>query len=218
MRSSTIIPLGALLAMLALLAAASPAHALEVTLIGVFPNKAVVQVNGATTRTLSVGQKTTDGLSLVSVERDAATFDIDGKRRTLKLGQQHAQQGGASGNSVTLSADARGHFVTDGQINGSPVRFIVDTGATVVSLSSADAQRLHIDYRSGKPVVMGTANGRAGAFMVTLDSVRVGDISLQGVEAVVMENQAMPVLLGMSFLNRMNMRREGQLMVLTKRF
>jgi aspartyl protease family protein len=98
------------------------------------------------------------------------------------------------------------------------VSFVVDTGASVVSISSADAQRLGINYTRGKPATMLTANGPARAYRVIFESVRVGDITLENVEGVVMENLSMPALLGMSFLNRMNMRREGQLLTLTKRF
>ena len=66
---------------------------------------------------------------------------------------------------------------------------------------------------------LNTANGAAVGYRITLDSVRIGDISLNGVEAVVMEGNALPVaLLGMTFLNRMEMRRDGQTMTLTKRF
>jgi aspartyl protease family protein len=98
------------------------------------------------------------------------------------------------------------------------VEFVVDTGATLVSLSSKDARRIGLSYLQGKPVTMRTANGAAPAYQVRLDTVRVGEIVLNAVDAVVMDNQDMPVLLGMSFLNRTDMRRDGQNMVLTRRF
>jgi aspartyl protease family protein len=202
----------------AALALSLPASAVDVNVVGLFQNKAVVQINGGAARTISVGQKTAEGVTLLSVEKDSATLDIDGKRRTLKLGQQHASTSASSQAAVTLTADSRGHFVAQGQINGGAVRLIIDTGASLVSLSAPDAQRLGIDYRKGQMVMMNTANGTAPAWRVKLDSVRVGDISVDGVDAVVMETQAMPVLLGMSFLNRMDMRREGQILTLTKRF
>src|SRR5204863_6727546 len=98
------------------------------------------------------------------------------------------------------------------------VRFLVDTGATAVSLSASDATRLGIDYRKGQPSLMGTANGSAVAYQVKLDTVRVGNIILSNVDAAVLEGQMPFALLGMSFLNRMEMKRNGQTMVLTKRF
>jgi aspartyl protease family protein len=205
-----------IISLLAFLAA--PAFALEVTVVGLFPGKAVVQINGGAARTLTIGQKTAEGVTLVAVDREAATVDIEGRRRTLKLGQQHVSASAGTSPAVTLNADTRGHFVVEGQINGGAVRFIVDTGATLVSLSSADAQRLGIDYRRGVASFMGTASGVVAAWQVKLDTVRVGDITLNNVDAAVIDNPAMPALLGMSFLNRMDMRREGQMLTLTKRF
>lgn len=196
------------------------ASATDVNVVGLFTNKAVVQINGGAARTLSVGQKI-EGVLLVSVERDNAVFDIDGRRKTLRMGQQHVSTDAAgSGKPTTavLSADLRGHFFANGQINGGTVRMVVDTGATLISIPVADADRLGIDYRKGQQATMNTANGLAPAWRVKLDTVRVGDITMNGVDAVVMEGSAMPVLLGMSFLNRTEMRREGSTMTLTKRF
>lgn len=197
------------------------AWATDVVLVGLFPNKALVQINGGAPRLLSPGQPAIDGVSLVAVARDSATLQVDGRRQTLAMGQgNHGRAAGsaAPGSTVTLAADSRGHFSADGQINGGAVRFVVDTGATLVVLSSAEARRLGIDFQTGQPVSMNTANGTVQARKIMLDSVRLGTVSLSNVEAVVIDTLAMPTLLGMSFLNRMDMRREGQLMTLTKRF
>ena len=206
------------IAALAGLLCATPAHAVDVAVVGLFTNKAVVQINGGAPRTLSVSQKTAEGVTLLAVERDGAVFDIGGRRQTLKMGQSHSTSTASSRASVTLAANPQGHFITDGQINGAAVRFVVDTGATLIAMSSADASRIGIKYRDAPTGTVNTANGMATAWRVRLDTVRVGDISLTGIDALVMENQNMPVLLGMSFLNRMEMRRDGQSMVLTKRF
>jgi aspartyl protease family protein len=192
--------------------------AAEVNVVGLFPGKAVVSINGGPPRTLGVGQKTAEGVTLLSSERDSATFDIGGRKTALKMGQ-HTASVSSRPPSVTLTADSRGHYVVDGQVNGGAVRFLVDTGATTVALSTHDAERLAIDYRKGQPAFTSTANGVAQAYRVKLDSVRVGDITLNGVDALVLPGGGLPVaLLGMSFLNRMQMTREGQSMVLTKRF
>jgi aspartyl protease family protein len=192
----------------------------EVSVIGLFPGKAVVVIDGGAPRVLSVGQKPVEGVTLISTDRESATLVIDGQKRTVSLGQHQAGPAPApSSQSATLTADARGHFVVDGQINGGAVRFLVDTGATAVSLSSADAARLGIDYRKGQPGLMGTANGTVAGYRVKLDTVRVGDIVVNNVDAAVMEGNQMPfALLGMSFLNRMEMKREGETMVLIRRF
>jgi aspartyl protease family protein len=207
------------IACLALFPGAGAVQATDVNVVGLFPGKAVVSINGAAPRTLSAGQKTEEGVALVSSDRESATLDIDGKRRVLKMGQHYSAPGGASHPSITVAADSRGHFFINGQVNGAQVRFLVDTGATWVSLSAADAVRLGIDYRKGEPSLMNTANGVAPAYRIKLDSVRVGDITVNAVDAVVMEGAGLAIaLLGMSFLNRMEMRRDGQTMVLTKRF
>jgi len=196
------------------------AWAADVNVIGLFPNKAVVQIDGSAPRVLTVGQPAVNGVSLVASDRETATFLIDGQKKTLKLGQHHGGPASASSaQSATLTANAQGHFMAEGQINGGSIRFLLDTGATQVALSSADANRLGIDYRKGQPGLMGTANGTAMAYKVTLNTVRVGDIVVNNVEAAVLEGNQIPfALLGMSFLNRMEMKREGQVMVLTKRF
>ena len=193
------------------------AAALDVNVVGLFPNKAVVQIDGGALQTLSVGQKNRDGIILVSVERDGATFDIQGQRTALGLGHAHMQA--TVPDSVMVTADGLGHFVTDGQVNGSPMRFAVDTGATFISLPAREASRLGLDYRKGQKAVMETANGDAFAYRVKLDTVRVGEVTVHNVDAVIMEGDSLPVaLLGMSFLNRMDIRREGQIMTLTKRY
>jgi aspartyl protease family protein len=197
-------------------------RAAEVTVIGLFPNKAVVVIDGGAPRVLTAGQQPVEGVSLLSSDRETgtATLLIDGQKKTLKIGQHHGgPTGTASAQSATLTADAQGHFVVEGQINGGRVRFLVDTGATTIALSSADAGRLGIDYRKGQPGLMGTANGTAVAYKVKLDTVRIGDIVANNVDAAVLEGSQIPfALLGMSFLNRMEMKRAGETMVLIKRF
>lgn len=193
------------------------AGALDVNVVGLFPNKAVVQIDGGALQTLSVGQKTREGIALVSVGRDGATFEIEGQRIALGLG--HARMQTTAAAAAMLTADERGHFVADGQVNGMAIRFTVDTGATFVSFPASEARRLGLDYRNGRKTLMETANGDAVGYRVKLDTVRVGELTVNNVDAVVMEGDTLPVaLLGMSFLNRMNIRREGQIMTLTKRY
>jgi aspartyl protease family protein len=117
-----------------------------------------------------------------------------------------------------LTADGSGHFVTTGTINGTTVRFLVDTGATMVSLGVGEARRIGIDTSKGQSALVSTANGQTMAARVKLDTVRVGEIVLNNVDALV-HPQDMPfALLGMSFLNRMEMQRDGQTMILRKRY
>jgi len=201
------------------LLASTAATAVDVSVVGLFPNKALVQIDGGGLKTLSVGQKTRDGIVLLSVERDGATFEIEGRRVALGLGQARTQTRPAAPDSVMVSSDERGHFVTDGQVNGVPIRFAVDTGATFVTVSAGEASRLGIDYRNGRKTVMETANGDVSAYRIKLDTVRVGDVAVNSVDAVITEGNSLPVaLLGMSFLNRMTVKHEGAILTLTKRY
>jgi aspartyl protease family protein len=98
------------------------------------------------------------------------------------------------------------------------VRFLVDTGATSIALPAADARRLGIDFRNAPRGITQTANGPTQTYLVRLDTVRVGGIELNMVDAVIIE-QGLPIaLLGMTFLNRVEMRREGSTMTLIRKF
>jgi aspartyl protease family protein len=196
-----------------------PTFAADVILVGLIGAKAIVVIDGGAPRTLAPGQKTAEGVLLLGTDNDAASFEIDGRKRTLRMGQAYSAAVRAGRQNAILSADARGQFFTMGSINGGSVRFLVDTGATFVALPAAEATRLGIDYLRGQRGRIQTANGLATAYRVKLDTVRIGDIAVDNVDAVVSENNAMGVvLLGMSFLNRMEMQRDGQNMTLTKRY
>jgi aspartyl protease family protein len=201
-----------------LLAAALPASATDVTVIGLFSNMAVVTIDRGSPKTLKVGERTPEGVMLVSVANGAAVLEIDGKRQTLEMGQ-HFETAADTGSrtSVTLARDNRGHFRTDALVNGVTVRFLVDTGATLVSLPVNEAQRLGINYLKGQPGYSVLADGRrVVSYRVNLESVTVGDVTLYNVEGVV-QGGGEP-LLGMSFLSRTEMRNDGQNLVLTKRY
>jgi aspartyl protease family protein len=200
---------------------ALPASAVDVNVIGLFPGKAVVVVNRGAPRTLSVGQRTPEGVLLVSVDATSAVLEVDGKRDRVEIGQ-HFETAAATGSrtSTTVAPDSRGHYVVDGAINGGHVRFMVDTGATTVALSAEDARRLGIDYRAGRRGVATVADGRrVPVYGVRLESVTVGAITLLNVDATVQETGSMGVvLLGNTFLDRTELRREGPNLTLTKRY
>ena len=196
----------------------STAWATSVSVVGLFKNKAIVSIDGGKPRTLSVGE-TVQGVRLVGADSGSARFDVDGKRRTLGMGQSFA--GGpapATRQSVSLTADARGHFSANGSLNGYPMSFLVDTGATAIAISAADARRIGIDYRAGQAVKVGTAAGVVPAWRVKLGTVKVGSITVHQVDGMVVEAGLNVPLLGMSFLNRMEMKRDGQTMTLTQRY
>ena len=194
------------------------AGAADVALVGLLPGKALVVVDGGKRQTVAVGEKTGEGVKLVAIESGAALFEIDGKPRRLQIGQSIVSSARVEKPATTLIADARGHYIVNGSINGVSMRFLVDTGATFISLGAADAKRARIDPLKGTPGITMTANGQARVWRVRLSSVKLGDITLADVEATVHEQDMPVVLLGMSFLNRMEIRRDGQSMTLTQRY
>lgn len=199
--------------------ACAPALAADISLIGVIGRKAaVLALDGGDPKTVKLGQ-TWNGITVLEVEHDSATIQVDGQRRVLQRGAHYRGTPPAlTQSAVVLPADGRGHFFAEGQINGLPVRFLVDTGASMVVLPAADAKRLGIDYASAPKARVQTAGGAISAFLVTLDRVRVGSIELNGIDGLVVEEGARVALLGMSFLNRVEMRRDGDSMTLIRRF
>jgi aspartyl protease family protein len=192
----------------------------EINVIGLSQGKAVVTVGGnPRPRVLRDGDSLPNGARLIRATPDAVVFEIDGARHTMTMGNQVSAAVPSSGSGqVILAADERGHFVTTGTINGGTVQFLVDTGATMISMGRGDARRVGIDYRKGRRGMSNTANGLAPVYQVKVDTIRIGAITLNNVDALV-HDQDMPwVLLGMSFLNRVEMRREGDNLTLTKRY
>ena len=203
-----------------LLALAPLAAQAQVSLIGVIGDKAaVLAIDGGEPKTVKVGQ-TWSGITIVSVEKTQATVEINGDRRVLALGQHYRGVAPAASSraSVTLAADDRGHFFTDAAINNSPMRVVVDTGASVVVIPAADAARLRLDWRKGEKRVLQTANGPTAGYLIRLATIKVGTIELHDVDAVVLEQGLSVGLLGMSFLNRVEMKRDGDMMTLIRRF
>jgi aspartyl protease family protein len=194
--------------------------AVEVNVVGLFPDKALVEINGGKAQVLTAGQISPEGVKLISARGEGAVFEIEGKRRTLQLGQSMSASFASSNKpSVTLVADGRGHFVTSGTINGAVTRFLIDTGATTIAMGTAEARRLGINYLQGEQGSISTAGGVVSAYRVTLDRVKVGEIVLDQVACTVIEGPTMAVtLLGMSFLNRVEMKRDGSTLTLIKNY
>jgi aspartyl protease family protein len=205
-----------------LLVVAATAQSQSVTLSGMVGSKALLIVDGSAPKIVASGESFKD-VKVISTQGDTAVLMVGGKRLNMRVGDAPAsvgEQAGSksSGSRIVLSVGDGGHFLAQGSINGKSVQFMVDTGATAVAMGAAEAKRIGIDYTSGRPVRMNTANGQALGYLLTLNSVRIGDVEVQNVEAIV-SPQAMPfVLLGNSFLTRFSMRRDADQMVLERRF
>jgi aspartyl protease family protein len=201
--------------LLALLLMAETAAVEKVVVLGLFRNRAVLSIDG-TQRVLTAGQTSPEGVLLVSADTEAAVLEFDGRRETYTLGAHIMSEFAAppAGNSTVIAPDAQGMYRANGTINGFQVAFVVDTGATLVAMNRTDAERIGIDYRlRGEESQAATASGIDRVFLVTLDSVRVGDIELADVEAAVHDGEfPLVMLLGNSFLNRVDLRREGRLL------
>ena len=212
--------LGAEVACVAL-ACMHTAQAQSVALTGVMCNKALLIIEGNPPKAVGAGDSYL-GVKVISVTSEQSTVESSGKRYTLELGATPTQVNAAgrtgSSNRITLIADSVGHFSGLGSINGKPMQFLVDTGATEVSIGAAEAENMGLDYRKGQRVNLHTANGTIQGWRLQLSSVRIGETELQGVSAIITP-QAMPyVLLGNSFLNQFQMTRTNNEMVLERRF
>ena len=216
---SSVAMLRSLLALCAMLCSAAVAQ--TVTLNGSMGARQALLVIDGVPRVVEVGASVL-GVRLLSLSGTQAEIEAAGTRRTLVAGAGAVRIGAAAnaaagGNEIVLTAGSGGHFVTAGQINGKAVSFMVDTGATAIALGQADADRIGLDYKNAPRGFAGTANGRVPVNVVTLSSVRVGDVEIANVEALVMPTVMQHILLGNSFLTRFQMKRDNDVMRLTKR-
>lgn len=194
-------------------------HAQSVVLTGVMGKKALLIIDGSTPQALAAHENA-KGVQVLQVDKHSAIVQIQGQQHTLHMGASPASVGaglGSHSRKIVMRADSSGHFRPSGHINNHPIQYMVDTGASLVGISQTDARRIGLKYEQGQPVTLNTANGRVQGWLVRLQSVRVGDILLHGVDAVVTP-QPMPfVLLGNSFLSQLHMTRKGHEMVLEQR-
>ena len=192
----------------------------RLNVVGLFSGKALVSINGSAPQTIGAGQ-TKNGVKLISADSESATFMVEGKRQTLKMGQAASVAGSAgpvNNDPVSLYADSRGHFTGNLSINGASLKYLVDTGASTVALNSGDAKFAKIDYEKGEKAQASTANGVVEVYLVKLNTLKIGTITLNNIEATVHEGGAPSVvLLGMSALNKLDMKRDNSIMTLTKK-
>jgi len=190
----------------------------KLRVVALFPGQAMFSIDGKN-RLLKVGERSAEGVLLIRADSNQAVIEIDGARQTLELGKGVAARyktPEVTRLRIVLGND--GAYSVQGAIEGRSVPMVVDTGANTIALSASQAARIGLDYRrDGRQVLVQTASGVVRGYALTLSGVRVGNIELHHVAAVVIEGELPEkVLLGMSFLSRLHIQNKGNLMVLTK--
>jgi len=219
--------LGALSVLLAMGLYAPPAAlAVEtLTLLALFKDQALLHIDGEN-RMLAAGEVSPEGVALLEATSARAVIKVDGREEVLELGMVAHFPGGSGdvargadeAEKLTMWEEDDGMFYASGGINGSPVRFLVDTGANTIAINRALAERLGIDYRNGQKGLATTASGVTPMYRVVLERVSVGEITLRQVQAgVLLGEQPEVPLLGMSFLGKLDMVREGERLELRRR-
>lgn len=192
----------------------------SVRVVGLFPNAAVINVDGQRTL-LKVGQEGPMGLKLISADSRSAVLSINGRQQRMELSRDYNQGGYSTPEKqrLIIARGRGGHYWVNGSVNGNSMAFLLDTGASSVALNAVQARRLGIDFTAGQPLQVTTASGVERGWQVTLRSVKVGAIEVLGVEAVVLEGSfPTDALLGMSFLNRIGWRQEQDALILEAKY
>lgn len=182
------------------------------------PGVAVLQIDGARV-TLRAGETHGD-LRLIEADSRSAIVEVDGEPRRLEVSER------ISGSftrperpTVTVRRDSQLQYRTTAELNGVRMPVIVDTGANIVAMNAAHATSLGIDPEEGIAAQVQTAGAVLPARRVMLDSVRVGGIRVSAVAATVIDG-SLPatVLLGMSFLQHVEMREVDGILTLRGRW
>jgi aspartyl protease family protein len=190
----------------------------KISVIGLFKDKAIVEIDGVR-RVLNTGATSPEGVRLLGADSKGAVMVIDGQEQRFVLGSKiiaGTASPSATKATVKIWPDPAGMYLVNGSINQFPVKFLVDTGATLVAMNEVEAKRIGIPYKlKGQLGQSSTASGIAKTYYIRLAKVRVGDIELTDVDGAILEGgYPIEVLLGNSFLSRLNMVRSGQMMEL----
>lgn len=190
--------------------------AAQIQVVGLFPGAAVLNVDGQR-KLVKVGQTGPGGVQVVRADARGAVLRVDGVERNYSLTRDYSQGMAApEKRTFSIAKGDNGHYWVAGSVNGHPIQFLVDTGATSVALTGAQADQLGIDYRAtGREIRVSTANGVARGWKIHLKSVKVGSIEVLDVDGTVMDvGTNGEALLGMSFLGRVGWKVDQDVLVL----
>lgn len=171
-------------------------------------------------RLLRSGQRSPEGILLISADARRALVEMDGKRRELTLSQRIAGNfAETEPTEIQITRNNNHQYLTNGEINGRRLLMLIDTGANSVALSAAQARDLGIDYRRGTPSQVSTAGGVKPAWSITLDKVSIGGIAVNYVPAVVIEGDfPQTALLGITYLKHVGLREDNGIMYLRQKY
>ncbi len=199
----------------------SPVHAVErIRVLALFKDKAIIELDGER-RLLYAGSTSPEGITVIAATSREVILEIEGQQKRYSLGSHigNTYTKPATGTTVTIGPDGQGMYLVNGSINGFQVSFVVDTGATFISMNRHQAARLGLRYKlDGRPSFVNTASGVDKIYLLELTKVRVGDIALSNIMAAVHDGDfPASILLGNSFLNRVALQRQGRVLTLEKR-
>jgi len=198
-----------------------PAHAAApVEVVALFKDAAVLRGPGGQ-EMLRVGQTGKhSGVKLLAADTAKARIQYQGETHVLALSNHVSTAFKVrTQETVRISRDGLGQYRLRGSINDHFVNFLVDTGASVVAMSEAQAQSMGLDYREGQRGRVETAQGVTDAFFLPLSKVTIGGITLTDVQGTVIRgNHPTEVLLGMSFLGQVRMQDDAGVLTITAKY
>jgi aspartyl protease family protein len=192
-------------------------QALEIEVVGLFKNAALVRIDGER-KLLKQGVVSAEGVELIQADSRGAVVVYNDERIELFLSSKISTRFEQPTSSMVQIVGRNNQFKTSGSINGQSVGFLIDTGATVVAMNQNHAISLGIDYEKGKVARVETAGGVINAYQVFVDSITVGGIRAANVEVAILEgNHPSDILLGMSFLQHVEIQKSKGLMTLVSK-
>lgn len=196
---------------------ASNVRALEIEVVGLFKNTALVRIDGEQ-KLLKQGVASSEGIELIQADSKGAIVVYKDEQIELSLSGKISTTFEQPTSSMVQIVGRNNQFKTSGSINGRSVGFLVDTGATVVAMNKNHAASLGLNYEKGSVAKVETAGGVISAYQVFVDSITVGGIKAVNVEVAVLEgDHPSDILLGMSFLQHVEIQKSEGLMTLVSK-
>lgn len=195
-----------------------PSLAVEIEVRALFSGAAMFVIDGEN-QLLKKGQISRSGVELIDASHKEAVVQINGQTRTLQLSDRISSTFERQENvKVLINMAANRQYITAGSINGRPVRYLVDTGANIVAINANTAKMLGLSVEDGVKVNASTASEDLQATMVMVEEMVVGDITRNNVQAIIIDGEnPKDILLGISFLQHVDISEKAGLMVLTSK-